>query len=135
MVHYIQILCLSTLNLINHKKVLSHIKVSKYCHIDVRLGRCVLIFRCKFSYTLHFSSPLFNIFRNEINHLICGSEKKALWTFTCLDNYAYKKCIHNIMLITIHQWVCQCHACEHVQHVFYYIINITTDSHEQSNQL
>ena len=32
---YIQILCLSTLNLINQRNV-SHIKLSKYCDIDAR---------------------------------------------------------------------------------------------------
>ena len=37
MVRYIQILCLSTLNLINQRNV-SHIKLSKYCDIDVRLS-------------------------------------------------------------------------------------------------
>ena len=34
---YIQILCLSTLNLINQINV-SHIKLSKYCDIDARLS-------------------------------------------------------------------------------------------------
>ena len=36
--HTIQILCLSTLNLINQRNV-SHIKLSKYCHIDARLAK------------------------------------------------------------------------------------------------
>ena len=36
MARYIQILCLSTLNLINQRNV-SHIKLSKYCDIDARL--------------------------------------------------------------------------------------------------
>ena len=36
MAHKIQILCLSTLNLINQRNV-SHIKLLKYCDIDVRL--------------------------------------------------------------------------------------------------
>ena len=36
MARSIQILCLSTLNLINQRNV-SHIKLSKYCDIDARL--------------------------------------------------------------------------------------------------
>ena len=36
MAHYIQILCLSTLNLVNQRNV-THIKLSKYCQIDARL--------------------------------------------------------------------------------------------------
>ena len=36
MARYIQILCLSTLNLINQRNV-SHIKLTKYCDIDARL--------------------------------------------------------------------------------------------------
>ena len=36
MARYIQILCLSTMNLINQRNV-SHIKLSKYCDIDARL--------------------------------------------------------------------------------------------------
>ena len=39
MARYIQILCLSTLNLINQRNV-SHIKLSKYCDIDTRLLTC-----------------------------------------------------------------------------------------------
>ena len=37
MARYMQILCLSTLNLINQRNV-SHMKLSKYCNIDARLG-------------------------------------------------------------------------------------------------
>ena len=37
MARYIQILCVSALNLINQRNV-SHIKLSKYCDIDARLG-------------------------------------------------------------------------------------------------
>ena len=40
--HKIQILCLSTLNLINQRNV-SHIKLSKYCDIDARLILNIII--------------------------------------------------------------------------------------------
>ena len=36
---YIQIFCFSALNLRNQRNV-SHIKLSKYCDIDARLGFC-----------------------------------------------------------------------------------------------
>ena len=48
MAHYIQILCLSTLPLINQRNV-SDIKLSKYCHIDARLAQFQILIYDKFS--------------------------------------------------------------------------------------
>ena len=44
MAHYIQILCLSRLNLINQRNV-SHIKLSKYCDIDAHLSHSTPLFK------------------------------------------------------------------------------------------
>ena len=61
MARYIQILCLSTLNLINHRNV-SHIKLSKYCDIDARLRDISYISLSKLNPTVyhfwHTSDPL-----------------------------------------------------------------------------
>ena len=83
---YIQIVCLSTLNLINQRNV-SHIKLSKYCDIDTRLvlkkimcpvlchSKYVRVQLSEFSlyvifYSEHFSSSMSNSHHSSYGHYI-----------------------------------------------------------------
>ena len=73
MARYIQILCLSTMNLINQRNV-SHIKLSKYCDIDARLIK----FKFK-NQIFKFCGKIYSLWRQ--HHL-----NKSLFQNSALNN-------------------------------------------------